>query len=83
MDPYLHIRSGTEYPAVMLIVGLNDNRVAPWASGKFGARLLAARANPRPVWFRTDTDMGHFSTALGTQALESADTYAFAEAMTR
>jgi prolyl oligopeptidase len=82
MDPYQHVVKGTKYPAVMLIVGLNDNRVVPWASGKFGARLMAASANPRPVWFRTDTDMGHFSTALGAQALESADTYAFAEAMT-
>jgi len=83
MDPYQHVRDGVRYPAVMLIVGLNDNRVAPWASGKFGARLLAAGGGARPVWFRTDTDMGHFSTALGAQAQESADTYAFAEAMTQ
>jgi len=81
MDPYQRIRSGEEYPAVLLIVGLNDNRVVPWASGKFGARLMASVPKPRPVWFRTDTDMGHFSTALGKQALESADAYAFAEAV--
>jgi prolyl oligopeptidase len=82
MDPYQHIKQGAKYPAVMLIVGLNDNRVAPWASGKFGARLMAASSSGKPVWYRTDSDMGHFSVAMGARALEHADTYAFAEAMT-
>ncbi len=80
MDPYLRIRPGTAYPPVLLIVGLNDNRVQPWASGKFGARLLAASSSPKPVWYRTDDAMGHFNTAQGTAALENADYYAFSEA---
>jgi prolyl oligopeptidase PreP (S9A serine peptidase family) len=58
MDPYQRIKDATAYPAVLLIVGLNDNRVAPWASGKFGARLAAATNGQRPIWFRTDADMG-------------------------
>jgi prolyl oligopeptidase len=82
MDPYLRIKPGTAYPPVLLIVGLNDNRVQPWASGKFGARLLAASSSGKPVWYRTDDAMGHFTTAQGTLALENADVYAFAEAMT-
>jgi prolyl oligopeptidase len=82
MDAYLHVHSGVKYPAVLLVVGLNDSRVAPWMSGKFGARLLAAHPDPRPVWFRTDSDMGHFNTALGSTSLEFADAFAFAEAMT-
>ena len=82
MDPYLRIKPGTAYPPVLLIVGLNDNRVQPWASGKFGARLLAASSSGKPVWYRTDDAMGHFNTAQGTLALENADYYAFSEAMT-
>lgn len=80
MDPTQRIQAGTAYPAVLLVVGLNDNRVPPWNSGKFGARLAAASASGKPVWFRADDDMGHFNTTLGAQALESADQYAFIEA---
>lgn len=81
MDPYLRIKDATPYPAVLLIVGLNDHRVAPWESGKFGARLAAASSSAQPVWFRTDGNMGHFNTAGSAQALELSDTFAFAEAV--
>lgn len=81
MYPYQRIKDATAYPAVLLIVGLNDNRVAPWASGKFGARLAAATNGQGPIWFRTDADMGHFNTAAGAQSLELSDAFAFAEAM--
>ena len=81
MDPYQRLRPDTAYPPVLLIVGLNDNRVQPWESGKFGARLLAVSSSGSPVWFRTDEAMGHFNTAQGTVALEDADYYAFSEAV--
>lgn len=79
MDPYQRIRAGTVYPAVLLVVGVNDNRVAPWQSGKFGARLLGEGSSGKPVWFRLDDDMGHFNNALGAQSREQADVYTFAE----
>lgn len=81
MDPYQRIKPGTSYPAVLLIVGINDNRVAPWNSGKFGARLLAVSVSGNPVWFRTDADMGHFTTAQAARSRELADVFTFAEAM--
>jgi len=80
MDPYQRIKDGTPYPALLLIVGLNDHRVSTWQSGKFGARIEAASSTKHPVWFRTDGDMGHFSTAQGAQALELSDMFAFVEA---
>jgi prolyl oligopeptidase len=79
MDPYQRIKRGTAYPAVLLVVGVNDNRVAPWNSGKFGARLLSDSASGKPVWFRLDDDMGHFNTAQAAQSREQADVYTFAE----
>jgi prolyl oligopeptidase len=82
MDPYQRIKAGTHYPAVLLIVGINDNRVAPWNSGKFGARLLAAGNAGNTVWYRTDEDMGHFNTAQAAQSRLQADVFTFAEAMT-
>jgi prolyl oligopeptidase len=78
MDPYQRIRGGASYPPALLIVGLNDNRVVPWQSGKFGARLISV--GDSTVWYRTDEDMGHFTTAQASRAREWADIYAFAEA---
>ncbi|MBS0445086.1 MAG: S9 family peptidase [Proteobacteria bacterium] len=79
MDPYQRVRDGTRYPALMLAVGLNDKRVAPWESAKFGARVAAATASGRPVWFRTSGDQGHFSGNLSAEAGEAADSYTFFE----
>lgn len=76
MDAYLAVKPGQVYPPVMLDVGLNDNRVAPWNSGKFGAALKAAGA---VVTFRTDSDSGHFGTSLSQAAAEKADHYTFLE----
>lgn len=81
MDPYQRLKPGVTYPPVLLIVGLNDNRVAPWASGKFGARLMSLTGGDQSVWYRVDEDMGHFTTAQAAGARESADVYGFAEAM--
>jgi len=81
MDPYQQIRPHTAYPAVMLAVGLNDNRVAPWEAGKFAARLRAADTSGRPIWIRTDAHGGHgIQVSLGAEAAEYADIFAFLDA---
>lgn len=81
MDPYQQIRPHTAYPAVLLGVGLNDNRVSTWQTGKFAARLRAADTSGRPVWVRTDAHGGHgMQTSLGAEAAEFADIYAFLDA---
>lgn len=79
MDAYVNLKPHVAYPAVMLDVGLNDNRVAPWNSGKYGARLLADNAGPSLVMFRTDADAGHFGTSLSQAAAEDADHFTFVE----
>jgi prolyl oligopeptidase len=79
MDAYVNIRDKVAYPAVLLDVGLNDNRVAPWNSGKYGARLQAANTGSRLIIFRTDADSGHFGTSLDQEAAERADDYTFVE----
>ena len=78
MDPYQNLRAGQAYPPLLLVTGLNDQRVAPWHSGKFGARVLAT-APRTPVWFRTDLDTGHFTTNANAMARELADVYGFLE----
>lgn len=79
MDPYQHVRDGVKYPPLLLVTGAVDQRVAPWNSGKFGARVMAASPMTL-VWFRTDEQFGHFATNANAQALEMADIYSFADA---
>jgi prolyl oligopeptidase len=78
MDPYQHVRDGVRYPPLLLVTGAVDQRVPPWNSGKFGARVMAA-SPATPVWFRTDDQFGHFATNANAAALEMADVFAFAE----
>lgn len=82
MDAYLNLRPGQAYPAVMLDVGLNDSRVAPWNSGKYGAQLKSYAKGGSLVLFRTDADSGHFGTSLSQAAAEAADHYAFVDLVT-
>ncbi len=58
-DPYVHIRDGVAYPAVLAVTGANDPRVAPWIVAKFAARLQAATSSGKPVLLRVDYDAGH------------------------
>jgi prolyl oligopeptidase len=79
MDPYMRIKEGVRYPAVILEVGLNDSRVPTWESGKFGARLLAVQPQEHSVWFRTNGEAGHLSDSEDEEGQELADEFAFLE----
>jgi prolyl oligopeptidase len=78
MDPYLHVKDGVAYPAVLAETGINDPRVASWIPAKFAARLQAANAGPRPILLRVDFDAGHGMGSTRVQAdLLRADEYTF------
>jgi prolyl oligopeptidase len=83
LDPYLHVKQGVSYPAVLLVVGVNDSRVSPWQSGKFAAKLQADSSSGKPVWIRTDTQSGHMGGDLADLANEWSDTYTFLEEQLR
>jgi len=80
MSAYHHVRNGTRYPAVLLQVGRNDPRVAPWHSAKMAARLQAATTSGRPVLLSVDDDAGHggLSSLRGQRQASNADAMAFA-----
>ena len=80
MSPYLHIRNGVRYPAVLLCAGANDPRVAPWHSAKMAARLQTATTSHRPVLFRVDYNAGHGAIGVAASQRQSllADQMAFA-----
>lgn len=81
MSTYHHTHPGVRYPAVLLIHGINDPRVAVWHSTKAAARFAAAAASvtdPRPVLLRLDYDAGHgVGSSKQQRQSERADMYAF------
>lgn len=79
MDPYQHIRSGTRYPATLVVSGLNDPRAATFHGAKYAARLAAATTSGEPVLLRIDFGAGHGIDSSRTQSDELwTDIYSFA-----
>ena len=77
-SPYHHVVDGTKYPAVLMMTGANDGRVAPYHSRKMTARLLDANKSGNPILLRTSSSAGHgIGTALSERIKQSADIYAF------
>jgi prolyl oligopeptidase len=77
MDTIRHIEKGTQYPAVLVVTGLNDPRVSPWEPAQVAAALQASGTS-KPVLLRIDEEAGHGigSTKTQTDAL-AADWIAF------
>jgi prolyl oligopeptidase len=66
-SPLQNVKPDTAYPAVLLITGVNDPRVAPWQSRKFAAALQAATTSDEPVLLLTRMNEGHGVTASFSQ----------------
>jgi prolyl oligopeptidase len=77
-SPYHHVVDGTDYPAILMLTGANDGRVAPYHSRKMVARLEEANKSGNPILLRTSTSAGHgIGTALSERIKQSADIYSF------
>lgn len=77
MDAYQQLLSAKGIPESLMIIGLNDNRVAPWMSAKFVAR--AHGRFPGRVFLRSEKDAGHgIGTAEAVRRGQTADMLAFA-----
>ena len=78
MDSYHAVRDGVAYPAVLLMTGINDPRVAPHNAAKMAARLQKASTSGRTVLLRVDFQAGHGVGSTRDQLDdETADEYAF------
>ena len=62
IDAYLNLREDVNYPPVMISVGLKDERVFPWQSAKFSARLneINRTSLDKKVLVIANEDAGHF-----------------------
>ena len=66
-SPLHHVKAGTAYPAVLLLTGENDPRVAPYQSRKFAAALQKTNASSRPILLITRRNEGHGVTSSFSQ----------------
>jgi prolyl oligopeptidase len=78
-SPYHNLKSGTRYPATLVLTSDHDDRVVPAHSFKFGARLQECQAKDGPpVLIRIETSAGHGAgTALNKTIEKTADEWAF------
>ena len=58
-SPYQNVKTGIDYPAVLLSTGDADTRVPPLQARKMTARLQAATTSNRPILLLYDTKAGH------------------------
>lgn len=75
---YHAIQNGVQYPATMLMHGVNDSRVDVWQSLKFASRMADAQKGQQAVLLRLDYEAGHGSGSSANQAHQrTADLQAF------
>ncbi len=77
-SPYHNIVDGACYPSTLVQADTHDDRVAPWHSYKYAARLQQAQGCSRPVLIRIETRSGHGAGASLSKIVdEYADQWAF------
>ena len=75
-SPYHNVKAGVEYPAVLLVTGDADTRVAPLHARKMTALLQSATASgpEKPVLLLYSTKAGHSGgTPVSLQIEEETD----------
>jgi prolyl oligopeptidase len=78
-SPYHNIRSGRDYPAILVTTADTDDRVVPGHSFKYAAALQAAKIGDKPHLIRIETRAGHGSGKPTDKIIaEAADLWAFA-----
>jgi prolyl oligopeptidase len=77
-SPLHNIKDDTKYPATLITTGDHDDRVVPWHSFKFAARLQEAQAGANPIMIRIETKAGHGAGKPTSKIMdEISDIYAF------
>ena len=77
-SPLHNVKSGTCYPATLVMTADHDDRVVPSHSFKFTAALQAGQGCERPVLIRVETQGSHGYRPTDRLIAEKADQWAFA-----
>ena len=64
-SPYHHIDPQTGYPATLIMTSENDDRVPPFHSYKFAAKLQRNPSQQNPVLLRVEEGAGHYGATSG------------------
>lgn len=77
-SPLHNIKSGSNYPAVLITTGDHDDRVVPAHSFKYTATLQAASTGAAPKLIRIETNAGHGAGKPTSKVIEErSDVLAF------
>ncbi len=77
-SPYQNVKEDINYPAMLVITSENDDRVPPFNSYKFVARMQNRPAQKNPILLRVEKDSGHSGTSSKTRFIkQKADIYGF------
>lgn len=61
-SPYHNVRDEVNYPVTMIVTSENDDRVPPFHSYKFAAKLQSRAAQKNPIYLLSYTKSGHYGT---------------------
>lgn len=78
-SPYHNIKKDANYPISLVITGKNDDRVLPFHSYKFAAKLQNNEGQKNPVYLKTEYNSGHSgkSSNYSSRVEERAEFYSF------
>ena len=77
-SPLHNIRTGAEYPPVLITTADHDDRVVPAHSFKYAAALQKAQTGDAPILIRIETRAGHSAGKPTSKQIEEAtDKWAF------
>ncbi|MDR0521737.1 MAG: prolyl oligopeptidase family serine peptidase [Planctomycetaceae bacterium] len=77
-SPLHNIKSGVNYPAMLITTSDHDDRVVPAHSFKFTAEMQAKTGGKNPVYIRIETKAGHGAGKPVSKRIdEAADIWAF------
>lgn len=70
-SPYHNIKPGVNYPTSLIITSENDDRVPPFHSYKFAAKLQSNPGQENPVLLRIEENAGHYGASSIDGSLQS------------
>ncbi len=77
-SPYHNVKEDVNYPSMLISTSENDDRVPPFHSYKFAARLQSRSAQKNPIILRVEKKGGHYGASTMLMHIqEKADIYGF------
>jgi prolyl oligopeptidase len=77
-SPYFNIKEEVNYPSMLVVTSDHDDRVPPFHSYKFVARLQNRSAQKNPVILKVEKNEGHNgASTIITSVKKKADIYGF------